>query len=93
MNSAGRLTIVVAMAAFLAAAVLVVLHVQQGPQERRRICAVAQRDNDVLRRLIHIARKNAQVTLRSDPRRRAAANAFYREALGILKPVDCRTIK
>jgi hypothetical protein len=68
------------------------MSVRDGNQQRDRICRVAQRDNDTLRGILLLAQKNARVTLGADLARRRASEAFYREALALLKPIDCEKL-
>jgi hypothetical protein len=82
----------ISVIAFLLGAVLLINSVRNGNEERGQICRVAQRDNDTLRHLLVLARKNSAVTLANDPVRLQASRDFYRQALSLLKPVDCEKL-
>jgi len=53
------------------------------------VCRVSDRNTATLRQLLTLAQHNAQVSLRADPERLRASREFYRQALNLLKPVDC----
>jgi hypothetical protein len=83
---------VISVVAFLIGAVLLINTVRNGNQERDQICRVAQRDNTTLRGILLLAQKNARVSLKNDPARLRVSQRFYRQALGLLKPVDCEKL-
>jgi hypothetical protein len=83
---------VISVVAFLLGAVLLINSVRTGNQEQARTCRVAQRDTTILRNLLSLARKNAAVTLQNDRVRLKASRVFYREALALLKPIDCEKL-
>jgi hypothetical protein len=79
----------ISMVALLLGALVLINDIRSGNQQSDKVCRVAQRDNDTLRNLLVLARKNAVVSLKDDPVRLRAAQVFYREALHLLKPIDC----
>ncbi len=80
---------VVTVAAFLMGALLLVNDVRRSNSEQAQICRVAERNNQTLRELLQLSQRNARVKLRAFPVRLAATEKFYREAFGLLLPVDC----
>jgi hypothetical protein len=80
------------MAVFVLGSVALVSNIKRGNADRDKICRVASLNNTTISKLLLLARKNAEVSLKGDPVRLRASQKFYREALGLLKPVDCRKL-
>ena len=77
------------LAAFLFAAYTLTTRNNQAADTQARICRVANGDRMVLRNLLQLAQHNSRISLKGHPDSLARAQAFYKQALALIAPVDC----
>jgi hypothetical protein len=80
------------VAVFVFAAYTLAHQHNQSVDTQARICRVANGDRMVLRNLLKLAQTNSRISLKGHPAQLARAQAFYVQALALIKPVNCQDL-